>query len=171
MNFIKRLFKKKIFYTELKALLKELGQSDKFIKRLDEHQREGYSHYAYGKLDVCKKPDNKIIFDLDIQEGHVRREYDGFVHGYLTEKHNLKKEFSYEEIEKSQILKKYIKPSKLEKSLSIISIIFVLVGLFFISNNLTGNVVLPNIISNNSFFLGGGFFVLGILSFVLAKTI
>ncbi|KHO54866.1 MAG: hypothetical protein QT10_C0011G0047 [archaeon GW2011_AR19] len=171
MNWLKKLFKKKLDLDDLIPLLKELGKSKGFISNLYAHQRKEYTHGAYGKLDVKKVSPEKIRFDLDIQEYQFHR---GLPHEenteYNTGKTNVTKTFSYQEIEKNPVLKKYVKKRNLESSLSILSIALILASTFFISNNITGNAILTAT-PNSSGIIGAGLFVLGVISFILARNI
>ncbi|MBI2004009.1 hypothetical protein HYS72_00940 [Candidatus Pacearchaeota archaeon] len=160
MNRIKRLFKKKIEGDELDELIFALEKSKEFYKNVFSHIMDKYTDVAYGKLDT-KKEKKGISFELYLTETH-------FLKGDY--KNPIKKTFSYEEIEKNPILKKYIKHKGLESSLSIISIASVLASAFFLSNNITGNAILTAT-PNSSGIIGAGLFVLGLVSFVIARNI
>src|SRR3989338_11477845 len=171
MNWFKRLFKKEIYHDDLIPLLEELGKSKEFIRNFYAHQRKEYTHGAYGKLDVKEVSPEKIKFDLDIQEYLFRRRqpYEENIE-YNTQKTNVTKTFSYKEIEKNPVLKKYVKKRNLENSLSILSIALILASTFFISNNITGNAILTAT-PNSSGIIGAGLFVLGAVSFIIARNI
>ena len=185
MNFLKRLFKREIEGDELKELLSSLGKSDEFIKKLYNPLKSSSSplspiasrgdhiSYPYGQLNVKLISPGNVLFDLDLSERWER-----YYHSYGQDERtiygnieNIKKSFPYNEIEKSLILKKYLKKGKyLEKSLAVLSIGSILASAFFISNNITGNAILTNT-ANSSGIIGAGLFVFGLVSFILARNI
>ncbi len=109
MNWFKRLFKKELPDNDLKDLLLAFGKDKNYIMGLYSHGRE-YTHGTYGKLDVQEIYPGKIRFDLYLQEYRFKRfrPYAEIIE-YDLRKTNIKKDFSYQEIEKNPILKKYFK--------------------------------------------------------------
>ena len=171
MNFLKRLFKREIRGVELNKLLSALEMDNEFIDSLYSPVLKQYNHNAYGKVDV-KKTKEGVSFDLDVTDYFHQHPIPApNTKKYLEiQMHNIKKTISYDELNKNPVLKKYVKGKNLEKSLSILSIGLVLASTFFISNNITGNAILTNT-AESSGFVGAGLFVLGLVSFILAKNI
>ncbi|HLD38405.1 MAG TPA: hypothetical protein VJA20_03115 [Candidatus Nanoarchaeia archaeon] len=72
MNWVKRLFKRKIGGEELESLMSSLGESDLY-KTLTDRQNspEGYAPMPYARLDVKQKGLN-LVFDLYVQGEYYR---------------------------------------------------------------------------------------------------
>ena len=119
----------------------------------------------------CSKKEKGVSFDLEITQIHSpRNALDIENQDYEFDMNPIKKIISYDELNKNPVLKKYIKGKSLEKSLVVLSVASILASAFFISNNITGNAILTAT-SNDSGIIGAGLFVLGLLSFILAKNI
>ena len=169
MNFLKRLFKREILGKELDSLISAIEGSKDYVKALYSLKKPGpeYRQAPIGRLDV-KNEKGGVFFDLSIENCYfVPLQKNSFL---KKSEYKIKKIFSYQEIEKNPVLKKYVKKRNLESSLSIISIALFLASVFFISNNITGNAILTAT-PNSSGVLGAGLFVLGAVSFILARNI
>ena|SRR3989344_2423325 len=171
MNLFKRLFKKKIEEKELDKLILNLGKDKRYLDSIYGTHPDGYITIASGYLDV-KQDKNKIVFDLDIFPEYVHKVNPDFGEDKLTKgtMQTLTETLSYQEVEKNPVLRKYVKKRNLESSLSILSIALILASTFFISNNITGNAILTAT-PNSSGIIGAGLFVLGAVSFILARNI
>ena len=159
MNFLKRLFKKEIAGDELNKLLLNLGKDKKFVGDLNAHAINEYTTIPFAYLDVNKKLDYGVVFDLEISKRYFHR---GFIKkgGSLQENDTIyydapptkfRREIPYEELNKNPVLKKYVKGKYLEKSLAVLSIGSILASAFFISNNITGNAILTNTAESSGF--------------------
>ena len=177
MNWLKRLFKKEIAGDELSKLLLSLGKDKKFIQNLNEHAINGYSTIPFAYLDV-KKENGGLYLEMEINKKYFHRGpvekggrfYNDDIIYSDSPPISFKKIISYDELNKNPVLKKYIKGKNLEKSLAVLSIGSILASTFFISNNITGNAILTNT-AESSGFIGAGLFVLGLVSFILARNI
>ena len=178
MNFLKRLFKKKIEGKELDELILSLGKDKNFVYGLGKHQINEYTTLPFAYLDVKKKPGYGVEFNLEVHKKYFHR---GFIKkgGSLQENDTISSDsppiivtlgIPYKELNKNPVLKKYVKGKNLEKSLAVLSVASILASAFFISNNITGNAILTAT-SNDSGLIGAGLFVLGLISFIFARNI
>ena len=152
MNFLKRLFKRKIEGEELDKLLLSLGKDKNFVYGLGKHQINEYTTLPFAYLDVKKKPGYGVEFNLEVHKKYFHR---GFIKkgGSLQENDTISSDsppiivtlgIPYKELNKNPVLKKYVKGKNLEKSLAVLSVASILASAFFISNNITGNAILTN---------------------------
>ena len=68
MNFLKRLFKKKIEGKELDELILSLGKDKNFVYGLGKHQINEYTTLPFAYLDVKKKPGYGVEFNLEVHK-------------------------------------------------------------------------------------------------------
>ena len=189
MNALQRLFKKKIEGKELDNLILILGKDKNYLRGFYEHCIDKFSSYPTGKVNVkLDKTKQRLTIDL-----HIRQEYHhaGSIHHFDYDKteygssEKIKKHYTFEQLKQNPELlnylieHKYLKKdfnkndkssSGLEKSVATASIISLLASLFFVSNNITGNIIF-SANSTTSNFLGIGLFILGLVGFLVARIV
>ena len=127
MNWLKMAFKKNdptkiLELNDLDNLVSALGKSQEFVKSLysSNPKSKGYKHLAEGELSILELK-NGVFFHLNIFEyfsQHPTTTSDAFKL-QLYRKYAITKTISFKVVDKSPILKHYIKNNSLEKSLSI----------------------------------------------------
>ena len=118
MNWLKRLFKRKIKEKDLNQLILSLGKSKEYLNSIYETRPDGYSTITKGYLDI-KSQQKDFIFDLDIFTSYFHSDPSGDKEIEGT-KMNIKKTIPYGELNKNPVIKEYIKGKFLEKFISIL---------------------------------------------------
>jgi len=158
------------------AILSELRGFNKTITKGDFEHADNYAReiefYLTSEKDGFQRNPLDKESRLKYLEAFNKRVERGIK--YLEKKENVteeEKENLKRILSRSNVIGDYLrKPSSLEKSLAVLSIGSVLAGIFFLSPNLTGNVI-GNVAKNSGNILGGVLFILGIVGafFTLKK--
>lgn len=145
INYQLNLFSKRERYgkRDVDELKLDYGQLKQHLKDFDEVDTQKY-------VRALKKREDRMI---NSSMRNLKNEYS-----------NKKKELMFEVLDflEKESPTKDIKKTGLEKSLAVLSIGSVLAGIFFLSPNLTGNVI-GNVAKSSGNILGGVLFLLGIV--------